>query len=104
MNLSALTPNQSRDMLLDATPPAASFVREIRNAAQMDAEARKADAETFAKCPRCYGLHSVRGNFDNLCDTCQETILEHFPDHASVPFIRAALLSRWPATPKGGAQ
>lgn len=50
------------------------------------------------KCPRCWKLHSVRVNFDNLCDRCQQTILSDHPAHESVPHIQTALVEqrkRW---------
>ncbi len=56
------------------------------------------DAEGV-KCPRCKKTTAAgRFNFDGLCDRCQELILEHFPDHESVPFIKASLeaqRARW---------
>jgi hypothetical protein len=61
-------------------------------------EARKLDPETYARCPRCYGYHSIHGNFDNLCDPCQLTIQREFPDHPSVPHIRAAMAKWAPLT------
>jgi len=45
----------------------------------------------MVKCPRCYHHHAVIWNFDNLCDRCQSIILENFPTHESVPFIKEAL-------------
>lgn len=59
------------------------------------------------KCPRCWRWHGVLENFghepgcalpegrnpdrEKLCDRCQKIILEHFPDHPSVPHIKAAV-------------
>lgn len=43
------------------------------------------------KCPRCWHWHRVEGNHDNLCDRCCAAILEGWPDHESVPHIRAAM-------------
>lgn len=42
------------------------------------------------KCPRCWKVHRVEVNFDHLCDRCCEVILEDYPEHESVPGIRAA--------------
>lgn len=57
------------------------------------------------KCPRCLHWHGVTENFghtpediaadpelarEKLCDDCQALILEHFPNHPSVPHILAA--------------
>lgn len=53
-------------------------------------EARKSDPETYSKCPRCYGYHSYHGTFDNLCMDCCLTIVRDFPNHESVPHIKAA--------------
>lgn len=89
-----MTTNQARDNLLEALPLTTDIASEIKNLAHEANEERKQDAETYSRCPRCYGYHSIHGNFDNLCDQCQQTILEHFPDHASVPHIKAAL-AKW---------
>lgn len=58
------------------------------------------------KCPRCWHWHGVIENFghlpedieanpklakEKLCDRCQKIILTHFPNHPSVPHIKAAL-------------
>jgi len=58
------------------------------------------------KCPRCWHWHGVIENFGHLpeeiaadqklakevlCDRCQQIILTNFPNHPSVPHIRAAL-------------
>lgn len=91
----SLTPNQARDGLLECLGPVSTkMVREVMKLARECTEERKADPETYLRCPRCYGYHSVHGNFDNLCDQCQQTILQHFPDHESVPHIKAAL-AKW---------
>jgi len=84
-----MTTNQARDNLLEGVRLETNVVRAIKNMAQEANEARKLDSDTYSKCPRCYTYHSVRGNFDNLCDACAETIVKNFPDHASVPSIRA---------------
>jgi hypothetical protein len=86
-----MTPNQARDGLLEAMPLTTEAVTTIKKWGRECSDERKADPETYNKCPRCYGLHSIRGNFDNLCDGCVKTILEHFPNHESVPHIKAAL-------------
>ena len=84
----SLTTNQSRDRLIESFP---MMVNDLRILA-LDCESdRKKDLETYSKCPRCYGHHSVRGNFDNLCDGCVKTILEHFPEHESVAGIKKCL-------------
>ena len=88
-----MTTNQARDGLLEAVPLTTDIVQEIKHVAQEANDRRKADPD-YVKCPRCYGYHSVHGNFDNLCDNCQRTILEYFPNHASVPHIKAAL-AKW---------
>ena len=58
------------------------------------------------KCPRCWHWHGVVENFghlpdeiaarpelakEKLCDRCQSTILECWPDHPASPHIRSAL-------------
>lgn len=86
-----MTPSQARDSLLESRPLTTGDVRDIANLARASEEERRSDPETYAKCPRCYGHHSAHGNFDNLCDNCQATILKHFPDHESAPLIRAAM-------------
>lgn len=55
------------------------------------------------KCPRCWKIHPVRVNFDNLCDRCVDAILKDHPTHESVPHIKAALKAqqeRWGIYPK----
>jgi hypothetical protein len=42
-------------------------------------------------CPRCRNFHFLRDTFDNLCDGCVGVILKNFPDHESVPYIKAAI-------------
>jgi hypothetical protein len=44
------------------------------------------------KCPRCY-RHTPEGhfNFDHLCDRCCTVILDLFPNHWSVPDIKAKI-------------
>lgn len=58
------------------------------------------------KCPRCWHWHGVTENFghepgavlpdgrnpdkEKLCDRCQQIILEEYPEHPAVPYIRAA--------------
>ena len=86
-----MTTNQYRDQLLDVAPPETEVVRKIKNIAQEANDVRRLDGETYKKCPRCYGYHSIRNNFDNLCDPCQQTILEHFQDHESATHIRSAI-------------
>jgi hypothetical protein len=81
--MSSLTANQARDKMLESDFDAAL----VQLARECEADRRK-DSETYLKCPRCYGHHSVHGNFDNLCDGCISTILTHFPNHACVPRIR----------------
>jgi hypothetical protein len=90
----SLTANQVRDGLIEAGADPA-VVRKLA----LDCEKERRDnPDTYRKCPRCYGYHSIRGNFDDLCDPCVKTILEHFPEHPSVPHIRAAM-ARW-STPR----
>ncbi len=58
------------------------------------------------RCPRCWHWHGENENFghlpeeiaakpelskEKLCDGCQQTILEHFPEHPSTNEIRLAL-------------
>jgi len=85
-----MTANQARDNILEDAQLTTATVRVIRNLGLECNEVRKTDPETYLKCPRCKGLHSIHGNFDDLCDPCQETILKHFPEHESVPHIKAA--------------
>lgn len=46
------------------------------------------------KCPRCWQYHMVVGNFDNLCDRCQNVILTDYPEHESVAGIRAGIAAQ----------
>lgn len=58
------------------------------------------------RCPRCWHYHDVYLNFghtpeevsvepwlgrEKLCDKCQRIILTDYPEHASVPYIKASL-------------
>lgn len=88
-----MTPNQARDSILDKVVLSTESTRELRNIADESDTTRSNDPD-YVRCPRCYGNHSVRGNFDNLCDKCQRVLLSDFPDHESVPFIREAL-AKW---------
>ena len=50
-----------------------------------------ANDPNYVKCPRCWhytheGLH----NYDNLCDRCCNVLVNHWPNHESVPRILAA--------------
>ena len=43
----------------------------------------------YTKCPRCWhytheGLH----NHDGLCDRCCRVLVDAWPDHESVPYIK----------------
>lgn len=90
-----MTINQARDRILDSFEQLTTAqVQQIRKLALASREERRNDPETFLKCPRCFEFHTIHGNFDNLCDPCQQTILEHFPNHPSVPFIKEAL-KKW---------
>lgn len=75
-------------------------VEAVEAAADKDGEALMSPHQTivarsiaadpnYVKCPRCWHYHTVLLNYDALCDRCCQVILEGFPDHASVPFIRA---------------
>lgn len=37
-------------------------------------------ASTGIKCPRCWQYHTVRVNYDGLCDRCLRLIVERFPN------------------------
>lgn len=84
-------------------------IQAIRVKALQVEEVRRSQPDRFARCPRCYGHHPQLANFGHLpeeiaaepklagealCDSCQETILQFFPNHASVPHIKAALALR----------
>lgn len=44
----------------------------------------------YVKCPRCWKYsHEGLSNYDNLCDTCCSTLISAWPDHPSVPHIKA---------------
>jgi len=80
-----MTPNQIRDWLFENSGRLTTEkIRMILAWIRTCADARKMDSETYLRCPRCYGFHSIHGNFDNLCDGCQYTVLKHFPQHESV--------------------
>ncbi len=48
------------------------------------------DDTNYIKCPRCWHLHTVKLNFDGLCDRCCSVLVEAWPNHESVPLIVAA--------------
>jgi hypothetical protein len=43
------------------------------------------------KCPRCWHIHTVNDNHDDLCDRCCHAIMNGWPGHESVPHIVAAM-------------
>lgn len=92
-----MTPNQARDALLETGQVTSQSVRLALRLGRECTEQRKAD-ETYLRCPRCYGYHPVRSSFDNPCDSCQPTILRHYPSHQSVPYIKA-VLAKWSIIP-----
>lgn len=48
-----------------------------------------ADDPNYAKCPRCWHYtHSGISNYNSLCDRCCRVLLDHWPDHESVPHIK----------------
>lgn len=79
---------QARDALLECRPLFTEVVRDVKNFCVQANDLRKADPETYFECPRCRGYHSVRGNFDNLCDGCCHALTQDFPWHPAVPEIR----------------
>lgn len=42
------------------------------------------------KCPRCWKIHPVRVNFQDLCDRCCHSVVEDYPNHWSVSGIKAS--------------
>lgn len=44
----------------------------------------------YTKCPRCWMYHAVKDNYDGLCDRCCRVIVDSFPNHESVPHIKAS--------------
>ena len=52
------------------------------------------------KCPRCYRYEQAATlNFEGLCDRCCDIVVKEFPDHWSVPRIKAALAKQKAMTP-----
>lgn len=82
--------------------------------------------EHAVKCPRCWHWHHIADNYghtddeiaaddakylvmerkknetalsrEKLCDRCQQIILDDYPEHESVPFIKATIqkqLNKW---------
>ena len=48
-----------------------------------------ANNPNYVKCPRCWHYtHEGISNYDSLCDRCCRGLLNHWPDHESVPHIR----------------
>ena len=86
-----MTPSQILLSVADKGGMSKDNMQELRRAVAQCETQRLDDGETYLRCPRCYGHHSVHGNFDNLCDRCQQIILEHYPNHESVPHIIQAL-------------
>ena len=46
------------------------------------------------KCPRCGLYHLMEFNYDHLCDRCCHVLVDDFPDHESVPGIKACYASQ----------
>jgi hypothetical protein len=42
------------------------------------------------ECPRCYCIHTFKMNYDNLCDMCCYILIDDYPNHISIPFIKEA--------------
>lgn len=87
--MNSLTPNQARDRILDNDTLTTSIVVKVLALQRLCDSARRSDLETYVRCPRCYGYHSVYGNFDNLCDSCVTTLLTQYPEHEASRAIRA---------------
>lgn len=62
--------------------------------AQLLIDVKAINDPNWVKCPRCWHYHTVVLNHDMLCDRCCTSIVEGWPDHPSVPFIEANLLSQ----------
>ena len=45
----------------------------------------------YVKCPRCWHYHTIKANYDCLCDRCCKTLVEDFKGHPSVPHIQENL-------------
>lgn len=88
-----MTTNAIRDLLLEVPPLGGDGIHSIKKWALEEEDRRKNDP-AFVKCPRCYGRHHIHGNHDDLCDSCIQIILKHFPDHPSAPHIKAAF-AKW---------
>lgn len=69
------------------------IIQQARAEYGSDQERIKAEPGSV-KCPRCYHHHMASLNFDGLCNVCVEFLLKHFPDHASIPFIKENLEKR----------
>lgn len=48
------------------------------------------DDPNYVKCPRCWIYHSIKDNYDCLCDRCCRVLVDAFPNHESVPHIKAS--------------
>lgn len=46
------------------------------------------DDSNYCKCPRCWKYHACKENFDGLCDKCCHVLLECYPEHESIQFIK----------------
>ena len=46
------------------------------------------DNPAYGRCPRCWHYHTVKLNYDHLCDRCCIVLMSAWPDHVSVPHIR----------------
>lgn len=57
------------------------------------------DSPDHVKCPRCWHYtHEGQHNHDGLCDRCCNVLLSDFPEHESIPHIKAsreAQKQRW---------
>jgi hypothetical protein len=84
-----VTTNQARDILLESFNDGMA-IRVVKNAFAEEDKRRSTDSD-YVKCPRCYGHHTVKVNFDGLCDYCCSTILTYFPEHESAALIKQSL-------------
>lgn len=49
----------------------------------------------YSKCPRCWKYHSCSGNYMVLCDGCCRALMEGWPDHECIPYIRQAYAEQY---------
>lgn len=73
----AYTVAQVRDLFLQTCPVSSKLLDGVKTVTvALEAEYKVNDK--YVKCPRCYGFHQIKENYDGLCNTCKYHLMEHY--------------------------